>query len=144
MPLPDELQYGSPRDWLRRARSSIAYARISNPNEVCWEEPCFQAQQAAEKAIKGMMLYFNVRFPYVHDLGLLLDKFEKCGITIPDEVRECVDLTPYAFQTRYPGDYEPVTEDDYHRAIDQANVVVVWAGRIIESNSEPLNGQVDR
>ena len=144
MPSRNELPHGSPRDWLRRARSSCAYARISNPEEVCWEEPCFQAQQAAEKAIKGLMLHFDVRFPYVHDLGLLLDEFEKGGITIPDDVRECVDLTPYAFQTRYPGDYEPVTEEDYHRAIEQANAVVDWVSRIIESDSGPLNEQINR
>lgn len=43
-----------------------------------------------------LMLHFDVCFPHVHDLGLLLDEFEKGGITIPDEVRECVDLTPYS------------------------------------------------
>ncbi len=114
--------------------SSYAYAKLAEPGEVCWEEPCFQAQQAAEKAIKGLMLHFNVRFPYVHDLGLLLDEFAKSGIAIPEAVKECVDLTPYAFQTRYPGDYEPVTEEDYRRAIEQAKAVLDWADRIIEQD----------
>ena len=39
---------------------------------VYLEDLCFDAQQAAEKAIKAVMLQRNVEFPYVHDLGRLL------------------------------------------------------------------------
>jgi hypothetical protein len=56
-------------------------------------------------------------------------------------VRECVDLTPYAFQTRYPGDYEPVTEDDYRRAMKQAGAVLDWAAKSIgtEARTKPVS-----
>jgi HEPN domain-containing protein len=33
-------------------------------------------QQAAEKAIKGMLIHFGIRFPYVHDLAALLALIE--------------------------------------------------------------------
>jgi len=131
VPPRDELVPGSPQDWLRRARSSYALACVSKPDDTCWEELCFQAQQAAEKAIKAIMLHYDIRFPYVHDLGALLDAFEKSGHDVSAKVKECVDLTPYAFQTRYPGEYEPVTEPDYRRALSQAQAVLDWAAKII-------------
>ena len=36
------------------------------------EDLCFDAQQAAEKAIKAILIYRGIAFPYVHDLGTLL------------------------------------------------------------------------
>ena len=42
------------REWLRRARSNLSQAEggVRLPG-VCLEDLCFQAQQAAEKAMKG-------------------------------------------------------------------------------------------
>lgn len=42
-------------------------------------------------------------------------------------VREAVVLTWYAVETRYPGPTEPVSEDDYRRAVELAEGVVAWA-----------------
>jgi HEPN domain-containing protein len=41
--------------------------------DVYLEDLCFDAQQAAEKAIKAVLIHLGVRFPYVHDLSVLLD-----------------------------------------------------------------------
>jgi len=35
-------------------------------------------------------------------------------------------LTAYAVETRYPGDYAPVSEDDYIKAVEAAEKVVKW------------------
>jgi HEPN domain-containing protein len=39
-------------DWLVRAKSSLALAKQAKPQEAFWEDQCFLAQQAAEKALK--------------------------------------------------------------------------------------------
>ena len=45
-----------PREWLRRARSSLALASTTPASpEVLYEELCFEAQQAAEKAVKSVL-----------------------------------------------------------------------------------------
>jgi HEPN domain-containing protein len=82
--LPDD-----PREWLGRARSNLAQARANTP-EVYPEDLCFAAQQAAEKAIKAVMIRHGVRFPYIHDLAALLQLLRGSGLTIPDEVAEAV------------------------------------------------------
>jgi HEPN domain-containing protein len=44
-----------PRAWLNRARSNLACAQASIPG-ACLEDLCFNAQQAAEKAVKAVFL----------------------------------------------------------------------------------------
>ncbi len=61
-----------PREWVRRARSNLIRART--PLEgVFLEDLCFDAQQAAEKALKAFLAFKEIPFPYVHDLSLLVD-----------------------------------------------------------------------
>lgn len=121
--LPDD-----PHEWLRRARSNFERARADSrlPNVVL-EDLCFDAQQAAEKAIKAVLIHRNVTFPYVHDLGSLLALVESTGETVPNDVQEAGRLTRFAVVTRYPGIAEPVTQEEYEGAVMIAEGVVRWA-----------------
>jgi HEPN domain-containing protein len=86
-----------------------------------------ESQQAAEKAIKAVMMKRNIEFPYVHDLGRLLTLLEQAGEGVPPAVARARTLTPYAVDTRYPGTSEPVDEQQYHDAIEIADAVIRWA-----------------
>jgi hypothetical protein len=44
---------------------------------------------------------------------------------------EAVILSDYAVETRYPGNYEPVGEEEYLRALDIARSVCQWVVGII-------------
>ena len=91
------------------------------------EDLCFEAQQAAEKAIKAMLIGRGVEFPYVHDLSRLLSLVEEGGETIPTVIRAAGTLTPYAVITRYPGIVRPVTQKEYEKAVEIAEKVIRWA-----------------
>ena len=132
MPPPDHSAPGTPREWLARARSSLALANVAKPEETAWEDLCFQAQQAAEKAIKAALQHNGIVFPYVHDLQVLLDLLETKDVRVPEAVKLAAVLSRYAFQTRYPGDYVPVTQEDYREATKQARTVLEWSERMIE------------
>jgi len=54
------------------------------------------------------------------------------GLAPPEEVREAVDLTAFAWQARYPGPAEPVSDAEYHRATALAEAVVAWATEWVE------------
>ena len=98
---------------------------------VYLEDLCFEAQQAAEKAIKAMMIMRGIEFPYVHDLGLLLSLLQQSGEIIPEVVGRAGDLTEYATTTRYPAMIEPVTEREHADAVKIAEGVIRWAeGRL--------------
>lgn len=124
--LPERFPPDDPREWLRRARSNLSRAKARIP-EVYLEDLCFDAQQAAEKAIKALLVKRGIAFPYVHDIAYLLTLLEQTGLQIPDPVRRAEDLTRYAVVTRYPGVAEPVTESHYREALASAEVVVRWA-----------------
>jgi HEPN domain-containing protein len=96
-----------------------------------FEDLCFEAQQAAEKAIKGVFIQRGVIFPYIHDLKDLLQRLEHSGVKIPKYVRQADDLTPYAVLTRYPRLGRPVTQRQYRRAVRIAESVLRWAERRI-------------
>jgi hypothetical protein len=51
-----------PREWLNRARSSLAKAAAADIPEVYREDLCFDAQQAAEKALKAVLLCGETHF----------------------------------------------------------------------------------
>ena len=122
----ERLSPDDPREWLNRARSNLALAKNRVPDTYL-EDLCFEAQQAAEKAIKARMIKLDIEFPYVHDLARLLSLLEDAGESVPDIVRRAGELTPYAMFTRYPAPVRPVTEDEYRFAVDIAQAVVQWA-----------------
>ena len=124
MTRPEPVAVGSPRDWLRRARSNLALARQPKPPEALWEDLCFDAQQAAEKAVKGVLVSRGIDFPKTHDIGRLLQLLTEGGVEVPGSVRRAPELTAYAWEARYPGDYEPATADVHRRAVELAEVVV--------------------
>jgi HEPN domain-containing protein len=117
-----------PEAWLRRARSNLARARsLSKASDVLFEDLCFDAQQAAEKALKAILVWRGVAFPKTHALAELLTLVEKAGVSVPADVKEATSLTPYAVEARYPGFWEEVTAEDHTEAIRIAERVLRWA-----------------
>ena len=120
-----------PREWLNRARSNLTHAEATS-SEVLLEDLCFDAQQAAEKAIKAVFIHRGEFFPYIHDLAKLLRRLKKNGVKIPKYVWESDELSPFAAITRYPSLEEPVTLRQYRRAVRIATAVLRWAERQVE------------
>lgn len=128
---------GSAEEWLARAKGNLANARQPKPPEAFWEDHCYLAQQATEKALKAVYQKQGLYFRFVHDLKELEKGLEKSGLKIPVEVREAIVLTKYAAETRYPGPFEPVTEEEFKKALIFAEAVVVWAEKIIRTPDKP-------
>ncbi len=51
-----------PKEWINRARSSLIRASSRLPG-VYLEDLCFDSQQAAEKAVKALLIKHGVEFP---------------------------------------------------------------------------------
>jgi HEPN domain-containing protein len=130
---PDVGDPGDSGTWLRMAREDLALAQAQVPG-VGYGLLCFHAQQAAEKGIKAVLLERAVSFPYIHDLGRLLDIARAANVTIPAEVRDADLLTDYATLARYPGTGE-IEEPDHVRAVATARAVISWAERQLSGSS---------
>jgi HEPN domain-containing protein len=120
-----------PREWIPRAKSNLALSETIR-DDVDFADLCFDAQQAAEKAIKAVFIHRGETFPYSHDLELLLDLLEGNGLKVPKYVHAAKELTRFAHVTRYPGLADPVTKRAYRRAVRIAAAVLRWAERRIE------------
>ena len=126
MPTPKHVP-GTPEDWLARAEGDLALAKVALLEGGYYEDLCFHAQQAAEKAIKAIYVRHGLTFRYTHDLGELMASLRKAGIKVPPEVTGASILTGYAWEARYPGTSEPVTEEEYREAVSMVEKVVKWA-----------------
>jgi HEPN domain-containing protein len=132
--MSDRLQAEVVQAWLRRSRSDLQLgkAALITP-DVLPEDACFHAQQCAEKALKALLLQRHIPFPRTHAIEVLLDLLKTQGQTVPENVDEALILTEYAVQTRYPGEWEPVTKKESQKALDLATLVLSWVeSRIAE------------
>ena len=122
---------GSPAAWIRYAKSDLNLAGVARPSGVLLELLCFHAQQAAEKALKAVLVAWMIPVPHTHNIGTLLDLLPD-EVNIPADIQDARILTAYAVMGRYPSDVEPVEQDEYEEAIRLAQAVVSWAEQIIK------------
>lgn len=117
--------------WLKRAHSNLERAKAGQVSEeILFEDLCFDCQQAAEKSIKALLVHLDIEFEKIHSISKLLKQVE--GIIVPEEIKDAAELSVYAVDTRYPGDYDPATESEYKQALMMAEKVIKWAEEKIE------------
>lgn len=123
------------REWLNRAKSNLAQEKTKTEG-IYLEDLCFNAQQCAEKAIKALLIELGLKFPYTHNVTELLTLVEKSGQKIPEEIKRAGILSDYAVESRYPGIFEPVTEEEYQEAVTIAGNVVRWVDEYISKRKK--------
>jgi HEPN domain-containing protein len=123
---------GTPADWLEDAESDLAMAESTSRRPVRWTHRCFHAQQAAEKAIKAVLISCGIDPPKGHNIGLLLDLLPP-EVVWPPAADDVADLSRHATVTRYPGAYEQITKERFEVARSLAQAVVDWAHNILQT-----------
>ena len=140
--MPNQRPPDDPWAWLDRSRSNLTRARHTHP-DVYLEDLCFDAQQAAEKALKGLLIHLGAAFPYTHDVADLITLIEDHDLPVPESVKDAAILTDYAVATRHPGVGEPVTEDEHERAVAIAERVVEWVEGHVKTGGETPGSRTD-
>jgi HEPN domain-containing protein len=126
------------RQWLAYANSNLAQARLGEGKaDVLLDDLCFQAQQAAEKALKALCVLLNIQLPRAHDIGYLIDQIRETRTEIPESINAARILTAYAVASRYPSENPPATKEEYEQARDLATEVYRWVFQKVE-NEERL------
>ncbi len=109
--------------WFRYAKQdldSAIYLQEMQPVPV--EIICYHCQQSAEKYLKGFIAFHGGAIQRVRDLVALNKtcmKYDENFIQIRDE---CLNLTDYGVQARYPFSLE-LNEADAHLAVKSAEQV---------------------
>jgi len=68
---------------------------------------CFHAQQTAEKALKALLAWHGIAYPYRHDLEELLRLLPEIPLALQPARAQIEALTPFAATERYEYVMEP-------------------------------------
>lgn len=99
MPLEWELV----RDWLARAEADVQGAEIALADRpLITEHVCFHSQQTVEKSLKAFLVHRGVEFPWIHQIGPLLDLCIEQDDSFAGLATTAIPLTEYAVRFRYP------------------------------------------
>lgn len=128
--------YMTPHDlanvFLRKAREDLtALTRLASDPQVADEIVGFHAQQAIEKALKGVLTAAGVRVGKTHNVERLLELLADAGIDSPDWLRETATLTPFAAILRYIElELDAPVDRDAYCALTQRTLA--WATERVE------------
>ncbi len=132
------------RSWLLKARHDLEAAeRLAQPPGSLFDVAVYHCQQAAEKALKGYLAFWDQRIERTHDVGLLLDRaqvIEPCFGTWIDAADR---LTPLATAYRYPGLIDQPEQEDYDEAIDDARCIVNQVLAFLPPDYHPVPSAAD-
>lgn len=119
--------------WLAKADEDLAAARLILGGSLrSWDTSSFHSQQAAEKALKALLIRHQINFPRSHDIGEILQLAEPRAPGISTELATAETLTPYAVEARYPG-HDPVTHAEAAHHVDLAERALTYVRRHLET-----------
>ena len=91
------------QSWLTKAQHDLASARVlAASNLPLLDTAIYHCQQAAEKAVKGFLVFWDQEFERVHDVEVLIRAAMSYEAGFVDWVEVGRLLTPYARMYRYP------------------------------------------
>ena len=111
------------RLWLRYSLEDLEAAEALAGTKVNPRQVCFLAQQAAEKAVKAILVFCQIEFPKSHDLEALVNMIPE-GWTVKSRDLDFSTLTEWAVEARYPGDWPEATHSDAQTALAIATQIL--------------------
>ena len=122
-------------EWINRAKSNLELARVKTNPIIYYEDLCNQSQQSAEKALKGLLIYYGVEPEFTHNIEILINELKKFT-EIPEKLKESVKLTKYAVFTKYPGEYDEITKEEYEKSVKIAQECLEWVEEKIKKAND--------
>ena len=93
----------------------------------------FHAQQAVAKAVKAALMRRGVRYPFTHDIAVLLKLAHQGGLPLPGDSEDTPHVIPFGTLFRYEDDEwglpETLTQEQFLKWPEKA---MERAGSIIE------------
>ena len=129
------------KEWLTFARTdfnSAQYLASAPFHPKPLNVICYHCQQAAEKAVKALIVYFGSQggMPKVHDISFLLNQVknlvaQKMGMEVThDLLLKANSLTKYGIAPRYPNEIE-VDETQVKKALEDSEMILDWVNQVI-------------
>ena len=113
---PENLQVA--HQWIEKAEHDLKNAEhtLTLEKDCPFDTICFHAQQCAEKYLKALLLSQSLDFPKTHDLRVLIQLvLSKFSVVL--DMAELLKLNRYSIESRYPGDWDPITRSEAEEAV---------------------------
>lgn len=122
--------------WLAKAADDLEMADLllAAPTAAKWGA-CFHAQQAAEKALKAILVIQDKDVPYTHSLTLLRQTLGDVGKQFDEKVLE--ELEPWAVAGRYPEEIPEPSPAEAKRLVDTGRSVVDRSRQVVATTAQP-------
>lgn len=119
------------REWLEHALEDLLAAETHHqhgelaPRTVCWF-----AQQAAEKAMKALLVLDQIEYPFTHDLVATHERLPRpLDAAARHDLRR---ISEFAIRGRYPGPWPQPDREDAADALAAAREIVEETQRRFE------------
>ncbi|MCL6509478.1 MAG: HEPN domain-containing protein [Anaerolineae bacterium] len=126
------------RSWLSKAQHDLASARVlaaSDPPLL--DTAIYHCQQAAEKAVKGYLVFCDQEFERTHDVELLIRTAALYAQEFVNWIDAGIELTPYARLYRYPGSATEPNFEQVEQALSAAEGLYEFVVSLLPPEMRP-------
>jgi len=126
------------KQWIMRADDDLRLAElIQKDNDPAYWAIAFHAQQCAEKALKGLLTFHDIRAGKTHDIEKLL----RLSSPVVDELerftKQAKTLSVYAVDSRYPVPHGDISNNEAIEAIETARKIFECVLNALPNLSKP-------
>jgi HEPN domain-containing protein len=122
--------------WLLKSAHDLQTAQIVASHLPDFDDTiAFHCQQSIEKALKGYLVYLDIEFKPVHDLGYLLNLVGTKDDSLDPYYDKVDRVSRFAVQIRYPEQVISLTKDQIREAIELAILIFELVQNKINFNS---------
>ena len=128
------------RVWLLKAHGDLHTAiQIGGLSDGHLDAGIYHCQQAAEKALKGYLVFREIPFEKIHDLEKIIQQAIPVEPGFQTFTLLAATLTPYAVAYRYPeeqGFTEP-SREEFAEAVRQAQAIYDFVVNLLPQEARP-------
>jgi len=112
------------RQWIMRADDDLRLAElIQKDNDPIYWAIAFHAQQCAEKALKGVLTFHDIRAGKTHNIENLLKLSSPVVDGLQKLKEQAKTLSTYAIDSRYPIPHGDVSNNEAIEAVEIARKI---------------------
>lgn len=126
------------RDWLVKAQRDLSSARkLATDPDPYLDTAVYHCQQSAEKAVKGLLVFYGQRFKKVHNVQFLITQALPFAPELAEQLEAAERLTPYATLFRYPGVILEPDRPEYDLALTFAEEIYIRVLSLLPEQVHP-------